>query len=70
MEMIWIGVSVTILIKPVRICSWCRQPGFRQGVTFICENPECKQCGEKMHADYNAARNIANSKDIIKEKNE
>lgn len=47
-------------------CSWCGQLGFRQGVTFICENPACKQCGEKVHADYNAARNIANSKDIIK----
>ncbi len=52
-----------------KTCSWCGQQGFRQGVTFICENPACKQCGEKVHADYNAARNIANSKDIIK-KNE
>lgn len=52
-----------------RTCSCCGQLGFREGVTFICENPECKQCGEKVHADYNAARNIANSKDIIK-KNE
>ncbi|MDO4993992.1 MAG: transposase, partial [Bacteroidales bacterium] len=48
-------------------CSCCGQRGFRQGVTFICENPECKQCGEKIHADYNAAKNIANSQDIIKE---
>ena len=52
-----------------KTCSWCGQQGFREGVTFICENPECKQHGEKIHADYNAARNIANSKDIIK-KNE
>ena len=51
-----------------KTCSWCGHRGFRQGVTFICENPECKKCGEKEHADYNAARNIANSKDIIKEK--
>lgn len=51
-------------------CSWCGQRGFRQGVTFICENPECKKCGEKENADYNAARNIANSKDVIKETNE
>lgn len=48
-----------------KTCSWCGQQGFRQGVTFICENPACKQCGEKVHADYNAARNIANSKDVI-----
>lgn len=52
-----------------KTCSWCGQQGFRQGVTFICENPTCKKCGEKEHADYNAARNIANSKNIIK-KNE
>lgn len=52
-----------------RTCSCCGQQGFREGVTFICENPECPQYGEKVHADYNAARNIANSNDIIK-KNE
>ena len=52
-----------------RTCSCCGQQGFREGVTFICENPECLQYGEKVHADYNAARNIANSNDIIK-KNE
>ena len=51
-------------------CSWCGQRGFRQGVIFICENPACKKCGEKEQADYNAARNIANSKDIVKDKNE
>ncbi|MBR2629975.1 MAG: transposase [Bacteroidaceae bacterium] len=50
-------------------CSWCGEQGFRQGATFICKNPECKQYSEKIHADYNAARNIAKSKDIIK-KNE
>ena len=48
-----------------RTCACCGQLGFREGVTFICENPECKQYGEKVHADYNAAKNIANSKDII-----
>ena len=53
-----------------KTCSCCGQLGFREGVTFICENPECKQYGEKVHADYNAARNIANSKDVIKDKNE
>ena len=56
-------------VKPAytsKTCSWCGQQGFRQGVTFICENPACKLCGEKVHADYNAARNIANSKEVIK----
>ena len=56
-------------VKPAytsKTCSWCGHEGFRQSTTFICENPECKQCGEKMNADYNAARNIANSKNVIK----
>lgn len=48
-----------------RTCSWCGQEGFRKGEIFICENPACKKCGEKENADYNAARNIANSKEII-----
>ena len=53
-----------------RTCSWCGHQGFREGITFICENPECKKFGEKEHADYNAARNIANSKEIIKNNEE
>ena len=48
-----------------RTCSWCGHEGFRRGETFICENPACEKCGEKENADYNAARNIANSKNII-----
>ena len=66
------GINVE-KVKPAytsKTCSCCGQIGFRQGVTFICENPACKQCGEKVHADYNAARNIANSKDVKKDKNE
>lgn len=53
-----------------RTCSCCGHEGSRQGTVFICENPECEQYGEKVHADYNAARNIASSKDIIKDNNE
>lgn len=49
-----------------RTCSWCGHEGFRKGEIFICENPACEKCGEKENADYNAARNIANSNDIIK----
>lgn len=49
-----------------RTCSWCGHEGFRKGEIFICENPACEKCGEKENADYNAARNIANSKEIIK----
>ena len=49
-----------------RTCSWCGHEGDRKGETFICENPECEKYGKKENADYNAARNIANSTDIIK----
>ncbi len=66
------GIKVA-KIRPAytsKTCSCCGQLGFREGVTFICENPDCKQYGEKVHADYNAARNIANSNDVIKDKNE
>ena len=52
-----------------KTCSWCGQQGDRKSTTFICENPDCKHYGESIHADYNAARNIANSNDIVK-KNE
>ena len=61
------GIKVE-MIRPAytsRTCSWCGHEGFRKGEIFICENPACEKCGEKENADYNAARNIANSKDII-----
>lgn len=32
---------------------------------FICKNPECKNFGKKINADFNAARNIAMSTDFI-----
>lgn len=32
---------------------------------FICKNPECKNYGKKINADFNAARNIAMSTDFI-----
>ena len=63
------GIKVEY-IKPAytsHTCSWCGEQGFREGITFICGNPECKKCGEKVHADYNAARNIARSTNIIKD---
>ena len=47
-------------------CSCCGKLGFRQSVTFICENPDCKKYGEKVDADYNAARNIAKSNEIVR----
>lgn len=63
------GIKV-VKIRPAytsKTCSWCGQQGDRKSTTFICENPECKHYGESIHADYNAARNIANSNDIVKE---
>ena len=32
---------------------------------FVCTNPQCKRRGEKINADFNAARNIAMSKKIV-----
>lgn len=48
-------------------CSWCGERGIRDGFSFCCTNPNCKKHEEKdIHADYNAARNIAKSIDIVK----
>lgn len=48
-------------------CSECGQTGERDSIHFKCTNPECKNFGKDIHADYNGARNIAQSKDVIKE---
>ena len=48
-------------------CSECGQTGERDSIHFKCTNPECKNYGKDIHADYNGARNIAKSTDIIKE---
>lgn len=50
-----------------KTCSWCGERGVREGTSFYCQNPNCKQHGEKdINADYNAARNIAKSTKIVK----
>lgn len=49
-----------------RTCSECGHEGERDSIHFKCLNPECKCYGQDIHADYNGARNIARSKDIIK----
>lgn len=46
-------------------CSECGQLGERDSVNFKCKNTECKNFGKNIHADYNGARNIAKSKDIL-----
>lgn len=56
-------------INPYRtsqVCSCCGHWENGQRIdqaTFICKNPECKNFGEKVNADFNAARNIALSTD-------
>lgn len=62
------GIKVN-KIKPAytsQICSWCGERGERQGPHFFCQNPKCKQYeNTDINADYNAARNIAKSTEIV-----
>lgn len=47
-------------------CSYCGERGERKKQeAFVCTNPQCKRRGEKINADFNAARNIAMSKKIV-----
>ena len=49
-----------------QICSCCGRWEEGQRInqkTFICKNPECKNFGIEVNADFNAARNIALSTD-------
>lgn len=48
-------------------CSECGQIGERDSIHFVCTNPECPNHGKDIHADYNGARNIAKSIEIIKD---
>jgi IS605 OrfB family transposase len=62
------GIKVN-LIAPAytsQTCSWCGQMGSRESTSFVCQNPGCEQYGKDIHADYNAARNIARSNKIVK----
>lgn len=59
------GIAV-VKISPSytsQTCSWCGEKGLREGTSFTCTNPNCMQYGKTdIHADYNAARNIAKVK--------
>ena len=47
-------------------CSYCGERGERKKQEeFVCTNPQCKRRGEKINADFNAARNIAMSQKIV-----
>lgn len=51
-----------------RICSCCGSNEEGQRVSqaeFICKNPNCKNYGKTINADFNASRNIAISMDFI-----
>lgn len=51
-----------------QICSCCGHWEEGQRVSqseFVCLNPECKNYGVAINADFNAARNIAMSKDFV-----
>ena len=47
-------------------CSCCGEIGNRDKREFYCVNPECKQYGKKVHADFNAARNIAMATEFVR----
>lgn len=63
------GIKVNMIMPAYtsQTCSWCGERGVRDGISFYCQNPNCNQNGKKdIHADYNAARNTARSKNIVK----
>ena len=66
-----VGIKVNF-VAPVytsQTCSCCgvSDEKNRESTSFICHNPECSMYGKEIHADYNAARNIARSNNVIKD---
>ena len=62
------GIEVRF-VKPAytsQRCSCCGEIGERDKREFHCINPKCKKYGEKVHADFNAARNIAMSTEFVR----
>lgn len=52
-----------------QVCSHCHKKGDRKSQsTFVCTNPECKEHGKEVNADFNASRNIAQSELFITDK--
>ena len=66
-----VGIKVNF-VSPAytsQTCSCCgiRDERNRESTSFVCHNPDCKMFGKEVHADYNAARNIARSHNVIKD---
>ena len=47
-------------------CCGVKDEKNRNSTSFVCHNPQCTMYMKDIHADYNAARNIAKSKEIVK----
>lgn len=66
-----VGIKVNFVIPAYtsQTCSCCgvSDEKNRESTSFICHNPECSMYGKEIHADYNAARNIARSNNVIKD---
>ncbi|MBW2132002.1 MAG: transposase [Deltaproteobacteria bacterium] len=63
-----VGIKI-LKIDPYRTSQTCSSCGhFEEGQRKDQSTFECKNCGEKLHADYNAALNIARSKKIVTKK--
>lgn len=62
------GIKV-VKIDPYHTSQTCSKCGhFESGQREDRESFKCASCGEKLHADYNAALNIARSKKIVTKK--
>lgn len=66
-----VGIKVNFVAPAYtsQTCSCCgvSDEKNRESTSFICHNPECSMYGKEIHADYNAARNIARSNNVIKD---
>ncbi|MEW5799040.1 MAG: transposase [Bacteroidota bacterium] len=69
------GIQV-VFIDPYHTSQTCAQCGhYEEGQRisqqeFVCKNPDCKNYNETVHADYNAARNIACNTKVVTKKEE
>lgn len=61
------GITV-VKVDPYHTSQTCSQCGHYEEGQRDAQEFQCKSCGEKLHADYNAALNIARSDKIVKKK--